>query len=213
MSNTNYTSGDNSNPLELVIQPFYLELRRNIKPKSLILQRKTKAGLWETLMTVNDIVDFDTAAYSLRLAMIYRKVKLNKVEEHRILTYSGRQVFSSYYQKFTDELWQRLHLKIPFGLSINKGENYLICHSDYNLLDDIKDNISEYFSKLSFDHMGIRNFRFATLDPADHYLVWGWFTFYDGFKISVAFDDHFNLFKEYKLNYTNPFLLKKKENI
>lgn len=189
--------------------PFLLELRPSAKPKTLVFQRKTKAGLWENLMVIENIIDIETAICTLRAAMVYRRLKYNKNEGHRIVTYSGYQVFSSYYQKFSDQIVNLLNDKIPFGLSINKGETYLMCFTSKFLPNEARNTIAEYFSKLSHDHGGIRKFKYATPDLQDNFLSWGWMIFNDEFKISVAFDLYFDLYKKFKSNFNNPFLLKK----
>lgn len=200
---------DRDQLLDRITSPFFLELRPTAKPKTLIFQRKTKAGLWENLLTMEEILDVDAAAYSLRLLMLYRRIKVNKNEAHRIVTYSGHQVFSSYYQKFTDKLLDLLNDNVPFGLSINKGETYFMCHTSKTLKNEAKQSISENFSKLSREHRGIKKFSFAKPDYRDNYLNWGWMIFNDGFKLSIAFDPNFELFEQYKNNYKNPFVFGK----
>ena len=85
-----------------------------------------------------------------------------------------------------------------FGISLNKGEHYLMFHPT-NKEESIK-TISNYFYKLSGKHEGIKCFHKAKTDERDGNLFWGWLTFNDGYRMSVALDDEFRLYNEYKSN-------------
>ena len=190
------------------------------KPKGYKFYRKTKAGNWELIMTIAKTTDkqmvkaiFDElyrGEIMKEMQPIPEKPIRRQVKEMKVTSLTGRQIFSTYYKRFYDFVSMKFDEGVMFGISINKGEEYLMFHP--MCPDDSIRTISNYFYKISGKHGGIKAFRPATKDKSDGYLFWGWMTFNDGFKISIAFDTEFKLYNKYKddLQTINLSYLKRK---
>ena len=202
---------------------WWAELAIGGVPKGYKFYRKTKAGKWENVLAIANTSDkqlvkalFDDMARAERLKAMTevpfrsKKTKLKQVKEMKVTSLTGRQIYSTYYSCFYVYVSMKFDENKMFGLSINKGEEYLMYHS--TMPDDSIKVISNYFYKLSGKHGGIKSFRPAKLDKSDDYLYWGWMKFNDGYKISVAVDDDFKLYNKYKndLKTINLSYLKRK---
>lgn len=182
--------------------PWWMEMRIGAHPKGYRFYRKTKAGLWEEIATITNIKSVD------HVAQMFTGMNIDEQLSHpnmntamKATTLAGKQLFSTYYASFYSMLNHLVLKKKMFGLSINKGDEYLIYHT--SLPGNNLKPISDYFCKQSTKHKGIKEFSQAKLDKADNYLYWGWLTFNDGHKISIALDDNFNLYNQYKKQYNN----------
>lgn len=188
-----YTQSDIRNKLPV----WWMELRDGVKPHGYRFWRKTKAGLWEEVATI-------TNTLNIRLVnkwfedMYEEEVSKYSYAAMKVTTLSGRQIYSTYYRMIYNLLSFLVFKHKMFGISINKGEDYLIFHS--TLPGDNLKPIAEYFCKLARQHKGIKSFTKAKFDKEDDYLFWGWLTFNDGHKVSLALDKEFKLFNEYKSN-------------
>ena len=182
--------------------PWWMEMRIGAHPKGYRFYRKTKAGLWEEIATITNLKSVDHAAQMFTGMMIDEQVSHPKMKTAmKVTTLAGKQLFSTYYGDFYAMLSRLVAAKKMFGLSINKGNEYLIHHT--SLPGNNLKPISDYFCKLSTKHKGIKCFNQATLDEKDNFLYWGWLEFYDGYSISVALDDNFRLYNQYKKHYNN----------
>lgn len=180
---------------------WWAELAIGGVPKGYKFYRKTKAGNWEHVMSI--AITADKQLVKAIFDELYREEVLKainlgtkQVKEMKVTSLTGRQIYSTYYSKFYQYVSMKFDMDKMFGLSINKGEEYLMYHP--TMSDDSIKTISNYFYKLSGKHGGIKSFRPAKLDKSDDYLYWGWMTFNDDYKISVAVDDDFKLYNQYK---------------
>lgn len=182
--------------------PWWMEMRIGAHPKGYRFYRKTKAGLWEEVATITNLKSVEHVAKMFTGVMIDEQLSHPKMNTAmKVTTLAGKQLFSSYYSSFYSMLSNLIVETKMFGLSINKGNEYLIYHT--SLPGNNLKPISDYFCKLSTKHKGIKGFRQAKLDEADNFLYWGWLDFYDGYSISVALDDDFRLYNQYKKHYNN----------
>ena len=180
------------------ICPWWMELREEASPHGYKLWRKTKAGLWELVATITTLQNKRIAYEWFKTMWIKEQINYPHYAAMKVTTLNDRQIYSTYYDRLYRNLSFRAINNEAFGISINKGEDYLIYHED--LPGDNLNPIADYFCKLAKQHKGIKSFSKARFDEADNYLYWGWLTFNDGHKISVAIDSELDLYKEYKDN-------------
>lgn len=183
--------------LELV-HPWWMELREGVHPYGYKFWRKTKAGKWELVATITEVQNINLI-YNWFGDMWEKEMQLYpEYAAMKVTTFNDRQIYSTYYHKLYGYLTYLAFKDASFGISINKGEDYLICHND--LPGNNLKPIADYFRKLARKHKGIKAFHKAKFDESDNELYWGWLTFNDGYKISVAVDADFSLYKEYESN-------------
>lgn len=189
---------------------WWVELGLNVNPEGYVFYRKTKAGKWEVLLKITDTTDKALVAALFEAMYCSERVRYGKHGAMKVTSLNGRQIFSSYYMSLYENLTYKFDSDMMIGLCINKGEEYLIFHP--TLKEESIKIISNYFCKLAGKHNGIKSFRPAKIDKRDGNLFWGWLTFYDGYKISIAYDNDFRLYNQYKNNLQpiNIFYLLKK---
>ena len=192
----------NFNSLSILddLPKWWMELRTCARPRGYRFWRKTKAGLWEEIATIHNTLNLESLTVDLASKwfndMWEKEQKKYPHAAMKVTTLSNRQIYSTYYGPLLKYISCKVHMDKMFGISINKGEDYLIYHN--TLPGDNLKPIADYFCRLSKQHKGIRSFHQAKLDKADDYLYWGWLTFNDDYKISVAIDEDFKLFNKYK---------------
>lgn len=180
------------------LTPWWMELREEANPRGYKFWRKTKAGNWELVTTITNLKDKKFAREWFNM-MWLKECSKYTYAAMKVTTLSDRQIYSTYYSNFYRYITYLVTTSFcSFGISINKGEDYFIYHKDFPG-DNLKP-IADYFCKLSRFHKGIKSFSKAKLDEADNYLYWGWLTFNDGHKISVAVDDKFEFYQSCKDN-------------
>ena len=177
---------------------WWMELSNNVTPVGYIFYRKAKSGKWETVLKITDTTDKRLAISIFKAMMMSESNKFGKHAAMKVTSLNGRQIYSSYYAQLYETLSHKFSDNEMFGISINKGEEYLMFHP--TLQEDSIKTISSYFYKLSGKHNGIKSFRKAKTDERDGNLYWGWLIFNDGYKISVALDPKFELYNQYKHN-------------
>lgn len=178
-------------------KPWWMELRDGVHPQGYRFYRKTKAGKWEKIATIANVLDVGLVK-SWFEDLWSQEMKKYKHPGMKVTSLSGRQIFSTYYLNLYLFLSYKASVNRSFGLSINKGDEYLFYHA--SLQGNNLKPISDYFAKKSRQHCGIRAFHQAKMEKSDDYLYWGWLVFNDDYKISVAIDDDFKLFNQYKDN-------------
>ena len=193
------------------IPPWWMELREEATPHGYKFWRKTKAGLWELVTTITGLQNKKLVHEWFKAMWIKEQVNYPYFAAMKVTTLNDRQIYSTYYDKFYRYLSFLITNKETFGISINEGEEYLIHHNIFP--EDSLKPIADYFCKLARQHKGIKSFAKAKYDEEDDYLYWGWLTFNDGYKISVAIDSYFKVYKQYQDNLqpvTISYLTKRK---
>lgn len=161
----------------------FSELSKNHNPKTLLIWRKTKAGMWELVSKLwyrqgakSEKIDY------VKLAQDYKdrersntnggydvayKITTAKGKDGMIM---GKQIYNTKYEKF----YCRLRHDFFEGLIINK-KTYIG-----------RDSVLEYIRKLSKEHKGIRLWKEASDCTIDNHLIWGHLVMNDGYTERVA---------------------------
>lgn len=187
---------------------FSFELPLNVNLKEYHYFRKTKGGTWEKILTLKHP---KTRHMASMVAYELLENELNLYDQSpflpglRVTGKNGWQVMTSYIAPLIAIVYNQVDNGNNFGVSINKGQTYIFCHS---LSNKAFDNHLDYFTKqieplsryltgLAKEHKGMQSFRKARGCEEDDYLNWGWLKFNDGYRISVAIDPYYARFQKY----------------